>query len=122
MPNTPCRFSVLICLLCALMLTPGCTKQARKERHLKNANRYFEAKDFKKAEVEYLNVLRVDRTNAWVVTRLATIYYDQGKIQQAVPFLRGARDLDKNNAGAHPLGANLPGCRTIPGGAQGSFV
>src|SRR5437867_11597741 len=88
-----------LCLLsiAMLLLTAGCSKQARKEHHLKQANRYFDAKDFKKAEIEYLNVLRVDRTNAWVVKRLATIYYDQGKIARAVPFLRGACELEKDN-------------------------
>src|SRR5437867_10287933 len=89
-----------LCLLsiAMLLLTAGCSKQAKKERHLKQADQYFDAKDFKKAEIEYLNVLRADRTNAWVVKRLATIYYDQGKMQQALPFLIGARELDKDNA------------------------
>src|ERR1041385_170692 len=73
----------LFLVLVSLLLVSGCSKQAKKERHLKQADQYFDAKDFKKAEIEYLNVLRVDRTNAWVVKRLATIYYDQGRMQQA---------------------------------------
>src|ERR1051326_406061 len=88
----------LFLVLMSLLLVSGCSKQARKERHLKQADQYFEAKDFKKAEIEYLNVFRGDRTNAWVVKRLATIYYDQGRMQQALPFLLGARELDKDNA------------------------
>src|SRR6266446_3005870 len=91
------HFRLVFLLLPLLLLGAGCTKQARKERHLKKANQYFDAGDFKRAELEYLNVLRLDRTNTLVVTRLSTIYYDQGKIQQALPFLLGARQLDSNN-------------------------
>src|SRR5580765_2735586 len=90
------RYLWLLFPLLALLL-PACSKQARRDRHLKQADHYFDTKDFKKAEVEYLNVLRMAPTNAWVVTRLATIYYDQGKTEQAARFLMGARQLDSEN-------------------------
>ncbi len=82
----------------AILVVSGCTRQARSARHLKQADRYFDAKDFKKAEIEYLNVFRLAPTNAWVVERLATLYYDQGKFEGALFFLSRARALDKDNA------------------------
>ncbi|HYV28892.1 MAG TPA: hypothetical protein VFA77_15260, partial [Candidatus Eisenbacteria bacterium] len=94
----PGRLPYVGLLLCfALLLTPGCSKQAKKERHLKAAESYYAAKDFKKAEIEYLNVLKLDRTNTMVVKRLGTIYFDQGKAQQALSFLLAARKLDQDD-------------------------
>lgn len=89
--------------VCALSLVTlaslsGCSKQARKERHLQRANSYFEKKEYQKSEVEYLNVLRLDPANVWAVRRLATIHYDHGNIVQALPFLRWALELEKDNA------------------------
>lgn len=83
-----------------LLLAPGCSKQASKERHLKRADAYFAAKDFEKAVIEYLNVLKLDGTNVAVVKRIASIYFDQGKIQEAMPFLLGLRQADPNDLGA----------------------
>lgn len=93
-----------ICLLLlsasTLLLASGCTKKSKAEGHLKRADAYFAAKDFPRAEIEYLNVLKLDRVNVEAVKHLATIYFDQGKIQQAVPYLLGVRELDKNDLGA----------------------
>ena len=90
-----------VCLLLfsvfTVLLAPGCSKQASKERHLKRADGYYAAKDFDKAVIEYLNVLKLDRTNVPVVKRIASIYFDQGKIQQAMPFLLGARQMDQDD-------------------------
>lgn len=101
------RYSLMIKLLhlifltlCILTLVPGCSKKSKVEDHLKRADAYFAAKEFAKAEIEYLNVVKADRTNVSAVKRLANLYYDQGKIQQAIPYLVGVKELDKDDLGA----------------------
>ncbi|MDB6032607.1 MAG: hypothetical protein JWM16_2945 [Verrucomicrobiales bacterium] len=84
-------------LLLPLLFTLGCTKQAKMERHLKRANSYYAAKDYQKAEIEYLTTLQYNRTNLVVIKRLASIYEEDGKVQRMIPFLMAARDLDKND-------------------------
>jgi tetratricopeptide (TPR) repeat protein len=86
--------------LIAAVSTSGCSKQSRKERHLTRADGYFRSKDFKKSEIEYLNALGLDPTNTWVMTRLATIYYDRGDGFRALPFLVSAIEANKDNVDA----------------------
>src|SRR4051812_35086043 len=95
--NNPHRVWLLLLSVFTLTLTPGCTKKSRIEGHLKRADAYFEAKDFKKAEIEYLNVWKLDRANARAVKRLATIYYDQGNFKDAYAYLLGVRQLEPND-------------------------
>ncbi len=93
------RCIFLILLSAALLIATGCSKQSKVDRYLKSANGYFEAKDFQKGEIEYLNALKLDRANLEAVKHLATIYFDAGKIEQALPYLLGVRELDKNDLG-----------------------
>ncbi len=100
-PNS--KIARLACLILVaastLAVVPGCSKQSKAEDYLKRAEGYFTAKDFAKAEIEYLNVLKLDKANVASVKRLATIYYDQGKIKQGIPFILGVRELDKDDLG-----------------------
>lgn len=93
----------LVCLILlsglSLGVFPGCSKKSKAEDYLKRAESYFAAKDFAKAEIEYLNVLKLDKANVASVKRLATIYFDQGKIQQGIPYILGVRELDKDDLG-----------------------
>ena len=90
-------FSICALLLFSVALFCGCSKQARFERHLKRAESYFAAKEFKKAEVEYLNALRLQSTNGIAFKKLATIYYEQGKAGQALLYFQGVCALDKDD-------------------------
>ena len=42
------------------------------------AEQCFATKDYNKAEVEYLNVLRLDRLNRNAIQRLGIIYFEEG--------------------------------------------
>lgn len=71
----------------------GCSKQAKSARHLNEANRYFAAEDYDKAEVEYKNAFQADPNNADAIGRLGVIYLEQGRMAQALPYLRRAVEL-----------------------------
>jgi len=71
----------------------GCSRQMRATRHQKQADGYFAAGQYSEAEVEYLNVLRLDRGNAHGIARLGTIYSEEGRIARAYPYLTKAHEL-----------------------------
>jgi tetratricopeptide (TPR) repeat protein len=78
----------------------GCSR-ARKSYFLDQANRWFASGQFDKAEIEYLNVVRVDPRNAQAVGRLGVIYFDEGRFQKAAPYLYKGAELDTNNPDLH---------------------
>src|SRR5215472_3794843 len=89
-------FFIIIALCALACLSSGCSRKARAARHLARAEKYFEAGQYPRAEVEYLNVLQRDRLNARAFARLGTIYYEQGRIQ-AGAFLTRASELATND-------------------------
>jgi tetratricopeptide (TPR) repeat protein len=89
----------LVCALGAATIlgTGGCSAGAKKAWHESRGDKYYAAGQFEKAEIEYLNVLRYDHENVKAFTRLAGIYYDQGRFQTAAPFLARAVTLSTND-------------------------
>src|SRR5882757_1997364 len=79
----------------------GCSAKAKLAYHLQKANRYFDAGDYGRAEIEYLNALRNDHENAQAIGRLGTIYFDQGRLMKAAPFLFKGCEVDTNNLDLH---------------------
>jgi predicted Zn-dependent protease len=71
----------------------GCSAEAKKSRLLSRADRYFDSRDYDKAKIEYLSVLRADPQNATAIQRLGIIWYEQGAPLHAAPFLLKAREL-----------------------------
>jgi tetratricopeptide (TPR) repeat protein len=78
----------------------GCTPAAKRARVLERADHYFKAGEYDKARIEYLNLLRLDRTNRTAIKQLGMIWYEEGAPLSAFPFLRATRDLDPNNFSA----------------------
>ena len=89
--------SCLIALTTVILLGTGCSPEAKKAGHLKSADRFFESGEFDQAEIEYINVLKLEEGNAHATGRLALIYTDQGRLSQAVAYLRKGRQLDPEN-------------------------
>jgi Tetratricopeptide repeat. len=58
---------------------------------LERADRYFKAGDYDKARTEYLNVLRLDRTNRTAIKQLGIIWLEEGAPIRALPFLSARR-------------------------------
>ena len=76
----------------ALALVMGCSSESRKARHLERGERYFRAEAFERAELEYLNALRLDPANTPATRSLALIYFEQGKPSEAYPMLMRAAE------------------------------
>ena len=56
----------------------GCTREFKKARFLEHADRYFQAGQYEKAKIEYLNALRIEPSNALAIKRMGLIWYEQG--------------------------------------------
>jgi tetratricopeptide (TPR) repeat protein len=82
-------------LLLACALGTGCGW--RTGRHFERAERYFASGDYDNAKIEYLNVLRRDFRNPKAVSRLGTIWLEQGAPLRACLYLIESRDLDPGN-------------------------
>ena len=88
----PLLMAALSCLLLA-----GCTQQARIARHQAKADKYFEAGDYTQAEIEYLNVAKLDPEVPHAFSRLGLIYFENGRMSRAYPFLKRAEEMEPAN-------------------------
>src|SRR5690348_14613837 len=99
------KFITLLTLITATFLTfafTGCSgHNAKSAYHERRADNFFKSGDFEKAEIEYMNVLRADSQNAHAIGQLGIIYYEQGRMQRAAPFLFKAVQMDTNNLELH---------------------
>jgi putative PEP-CTERM system TPR-repeat lipoprotein len=91
------RTTPILALLAVALACGGCTKAAKKNRHLASANKDFAAGQYEKAEIEYLKVLQIPPVNPVAMTHLGLIYYDQGRFPQALNVLKRAEKLDPEN-------------------------
>src|SRR5438094_475973 len=89
--------STLIAAALLLSLAAGCSRKAKSARHLQRADKYFDSGHYAKAEVEYLNTLKLNSTNSRAMGRLGTIYYEQGGFGRAYAFLAKAAELQPTN-------------------------
>ncbi|HZM86355.1 MAG TPA: tetratricopeptide repeat protein [Blastocatellia bacterium] len=99
--RSPHRVAHLITILCAfaiLAFTTGCSRQAKVERHLKRGQSFFKAEQYDKAEIEFLNVLRLQSANAVALRHLGLGYCQQGKLPAGYAYLKKAADLEPQNA------------------------
>jgi tetratricopeptide (TPR) repeat protein len=108
----------ILALLLLLILPSGCSRQAKKARHLQQAQGYFKAEQYDKAEIEFRNVLRLERTNAAAILGLGVCYFNEGRIPQAYPLLQRSFETDTNNtdirlrlASIHLVGGKLKEAR-----------
>jgi tetratricopeptide (TPR) repeat protein len=96
------KIHLLLMLFAVLLVIAGvgCSR-AKKSHFLTQADRWFASGQFDKAEIEYLNVIRVDPQNAQAIGRLGVIYFDEGRFQKAAPYLYKGSQLDTNNPDLH---------------------
>ena len=87
----------IVTVALAVILVTGCSKQAKKARLLRDADTYFNAGNYDKAKVSYLNVLRLDPQNAIAFERIGAMWQDDVAPLRAAPFLKKASELDPNN-------------------------
>ncbi len=80
-----------------LLTSVGCTVQQRKARAMARAEAYFKAGDYEKAKIEYLNVLHLDPKSVSTIEHLGTIWFEEGAILRAMPYLLGVREIAPDN-------------------------
>ena len=90
----------LTVLSVSALLGASCSSNENASEALSSAEAHFDAGDYDRAEVEYLNALKADPTNATAMVRLGTIYLEQGRLARAFPLLRQARDTHPENVEA----------------------
>lgn len=88
------RFLAGLTLVLLVGLAAGCGSKASKESHLKRANEYFAAQKYVEANLEYLNVLRLDPTNTVALRNLGLLYHDEGRMVQAFVLLQKVKEFD----------------------------
>jgi tetratricopeptide (TPR) repeat protein len=91
------RFNLISALLLAALFLAGCSAEGRKVRFLADADRYFADQDYPHAEVEYLNVLKLEPRHARAIAQLGIIYSDGGRLGRGVAYLMEAHQLDPEN-------------------------
>ena len=87
---------IVVATLAALVST-SCTRHARATRHLEQANRYFDSGQYDQAEVEYLNVLQLDRQNPDAIGRLGILFQAEGRVGRSIVYLVKGRELQPEN-------------------------
>jgi tetratricopeptide (TPR) repeat protein len=93
-------FRALFTVALAGLLTfagAGCSAQAKKDRHLAAADKAYAAGLYDQAEIEYKNVLQLGGITPHAIGQLGLIYYAQGRLGRAVPFLRKGHELEPDN-------------------------
>src|SRR5206468_9059251 len=66
-------------------------------RHLERATRYFQSEDYEKAQIEFMNVLRLDPQNPIAISRLGLICFEQGRLATAYSLLRKSEKLQPDD-------------------------
>jgi tetratricopeptide (TPR) repeat protein len=90
----------LFALVLAVFIGGGCSRQARFERRLAQANKDFEAEAYVKAEVEYTGARQLVPLNPVAIRQLGIIYLDDGRPNQAYSYLKKAVELDPKDVAA----------------------
>lgn len=93
-----CR-PVLSCVILAVLalLGTGCSPEGKKNSLRKAADAHYETGAFDAAEVEYLNLLKLDPQNGHAVGRLGLIYTAQGRTSRAIPHLMRGYEMQPND-------------------------
>src|SRR5476649_612949 len=82
----------LLALVCS-----GCSPQAKKARHLAQADRYFAGGKYDEAEIEYKNALQIEGLNPQAISQLGLIYFDEGRVGLAYNFLKKGNEPQPDN-------------------------
>lgn len=90
-------FSATAIALIAVGLLTGCSREARKARHAKKGDGYYQKQEYSKAELEYLSALQNGPRDADLVRKIAFVYDAQGRVGPAIRALSMAKELRPND-------------------------
>lgn len=103
-----CKLTLTLPLLVlAGLLVGGCSREAKLSKHVARGDDYFQKDEFSKAEIEYLNALRLSPKDASITRKLATLYYEQGRSVSAMRALLFVRQSHPNDVDLRFKTANL---------------
>lgn len=93
------KLQKLISLLMVAMVAAivGCSKDAKIARYRERANKHYAAGQYAEAEVEYLNLLRSFPQDKVAIRQLGFIFFEEGRLPQALQFLTKAHELEPDN-------------------------
>ncbi|MCC6823038.1 MAG: tetratricopeptide repeat protein [Verrucomicrobia subdivision 3 bacterium] len=86
-------FRALLWLGLALLLATGCSRDAKRAKYFQQAEAQFHAGDYDRAEIEYLNLLRLEPTNHVALGRMGRMAFEQGRTLRGFALLSEARKI-----------------------------
>ena len=92
------KLPLLAVALAAMSLLSACSDEAEVAEYLARGDKFYSDSRFDRAEIEYLNVLRLQPTNVHAVARVGSLYFEQGRYGRAMSFLVHARDLNPSDS------------------------
>lgn len=91
-------FFLSLAAVAALMVcNTGCTAKAKKIYHENRADKFYAAGQLDRAEIEYLNALHNAPGDGHAIGRLGLIYFQQGRLELAAPYLRKGSEMATND-------------------------
>ncbi len=87
----------LLAVTFCLVLATGCSKASKIQRVLKAAENDYQARNYEKAEQEYLSVFRLSPNNPTGIRQLGLIYFEEGRPRGAFQLLKKSNELDKED-------------------------
>jgi tetratricopeptide (TPR) repeat protein len=91
-------FLLSLAAVTALMVfNTGCTAKAKKIYHENRADKFYAAGQLEQAEIEYLNVLHNAPGDGHAIGRLGLIYFQQGRMELAGPYLLKGSEMATND-------------------------
>lgn len=88
---------IALILVATTALVGGCSKEAKIARYRERANKHFEAGRYAEAEVEYMSLLRSNPRDTVAIRQLGFVFFEQGRLPQAMQFLIKAHELEPDN-------------------------
>src|SRR2546423_6043194 len=82
------------------ILLGGCTAASRKARLAEKAEQFFKAGEYDKAKIEYLNVVKIDQSDANAYARIGAMWVEEGAPLRAGAFLIKALELAPDDIGS----------------------
>ena len=76
-----------------VMLSAGCSAEAKKERQAKRAEEFFKQGDYDRAKLEYTTLLRLDPGNPEGFEKIGLMWMEEGAPLRAGPFFARAKEL-----------------------------
>ncbi|MBL9193436.1 MAG: tetratricopeptide repeat protein [Opitutaceae bacterium] len=88
-----------LAIILTLMITifGGCSAQSKREAALRKADSFYEQGQYEHAEIEYLNLLKLNPKDAHAIARVGSIAFEQGRLGRAFEVLSLAKTIAPEN-------------------------